>query len=392
MVKDDAAVLHPRFRVLRVLDIAFFIQKLCDALHGRAGNDDHHKHHRQHHQAHQDLHRVADQAGQAARGQPGRRHISARRDLPGSEKGKQQHGQVERQLHQRPVERQPLAGLHKIAVNVGGYIAELLFLIFLPGEGLYHPDAVQVFLHHVVEAVIALEDAHKDGVHLRDDQVEADAQQRDRAQKDQRQPVADAEGKDQREEDHQRGPHRHADHHLKGILHVADIGGQAGDDAGCGKLIQVGKRKLLHIAKHIVPKVLGKAGRRCRSTSPGKKRQDERRERHRHQHSAHTQHIAHVPRVDAVVDQISHQGWHQYFKQRLARHQQRRDQRAFLIFPQAFQECFNHLCLVLCSDFRQIRREPQISCMRNFIALHGLVCQAAKGRKALPYDTRLKEY
>ena len=65
---------------------------------------------------------------------------------------------------------------------------------------------------------------------------------------------------------------------LEGHLHIRDIGGQTGDDAGGGKLVNVGKGEVLHIVVHVLPQVFGKPRRglrRCFAGHGAEKQRDQ---------------------------------------------------------------------------------------------------------------------
>lgn len=53
---------------------------------------------------------------------------------------------------------------------------------------------------------------------------------------------------------------RHPDQHLKGVLDVGNIGGQAGHNGCGGELVNVGERKGLHVCVHILPQIRSESG------------------------------------------------------------------------------------------------------------------------------------
>ena len=49
---------------------------------------------------------------------------------------------------------------------------------------------------------------------------------------------------------HNRGTYSHTDDHLIGILDIGNVGGHTGDQAGCGKMVDIQERKILYLIKH----------------------------------------------------------------------------------------------------------------------------------------------
>ena len=73
------------------------------------------------------------------------------------------------------------------------------------------------------------------------DQVKPHAQNRDSNQIVQRQLCADQKRSHQRKQQRKRRTDRNANDHHKGVLNIGHISGQPCDDAGRGKLINIGK-------------------------------------------------------------------------------------------------------------------------------------------------------
>lgn len=137
-----------------------------------------------------------------------------------------------------------------------------------PGVGFYHPDAVQVLLNDVVQPVVGVEYPHKDWVHVGHDHPQSEAEDRDNCEKDQGQLRIDSKRKYQGEHNHHWGPDAETHQHLKSVLHVGDVGSQPGNDTCRRELVDIGKRKFLHIIEHIVAQVFRKSGRRDGRAAP----------------------------------------------------------------------------------------------------------------------------
>ena len=79
--------------------------------------------------------------------------------------------------------------------------------------------------------------------------------------------MIDAEGHDHGEDEHGGTPDEGTNDHHKGVLHIADIGGQAGHQPGAAEFIDIGKGINLQMVEHIMAQVAGKA-RRGACTAP----------------------------------------------------------------------------------------------------------------------------
>ena len=132
--------------------------------------------------------------------------------------------------------------------------------MILTNIGLNNADAAHIFLYDRVHAIVDLECALKDRADDLHQDTHADCQNRQYREEYERHPAIDLHRHEQRKDQHDRAAHRNAGAHLKGVLHVGNVGGQTGDDRTGGELINVGKREILHIVVHIVTQIAGKAG------------------------------------------------------------------------------------------------------------------------------------
>ena len=130
----------------------------------------------------------------------------------------------------------------------------------LPDEGLHHADGGDVLLNAGVQVIVAPEDLvedfhgdHHDGPQHHDQEHHSD-------QEGEAQLGADDKAHDVAEDQHQRGTHRDADDHHEGILHVGDVGGHTGDQAGYAELVDVGEGKGLDVVVDGLPQVGRQAG------------------------------------------------------------------------------------------------------------------------------------
>ena len=148
----------------------------------------------------------------------------------GAEPGQGQVAAVDGQQHGGVVEAEAAFRLDELLVKVLAGLGVFFVLVLLADKALDHPDAAKILLHHLVQAVVGLEDPAEDGVHRLHDGKNADAQDGQGDEKHHRERAVDLEGHNHGQDQHARRPHRHANGHHKGILNVGDVGGQAGDD------------------------------------------------------------------------------------------------------------------------------------------------------------------
>src|SRR5699024_3874550 len=231
---------------------ALLLQYLDDTLGGLHGHGDHHEHHGEHHQAHEDLEAVcndgrhlADVDLQTLAGNNGVRADAQDED----------HAGVHAQLHHGVVDGHDALGTGEVLADVLGGGAELLLLIVLADVALDHAHSLDVLLHRVVEGIVLAEHPAENGGSLADHKNQGNAQQGDCHQEDHGQAAAHGKAHDEGENQHQRPADGHANDHHKGHLHVDDIGGHPGHQAGDGELVDVFKRIVLNVVEHILPQI-----------------------------------------------------------------------------------------------------------------------------------------
>ena len=256
VVKVDGAVLHVQHRVFRVVQGAFLVEHFHNTLGGLGGHGDHHEDHGEHHQTHKDLERVGEQRGHLA-------HVQVQA-LAGDDrvraKGQHKHHDaVDAELHQRVVQSQNPLGLGEVLLHIFGGVVELFLLVVLPHVGFHHPHAPDVLLDGGVQVVVLAKDPAEQGHGLFRDKEQANAQHRDGHQEDQGHFAAHDKAHHKGEDEHQGAAHGGADDHHVGHLHVGDVGGQTGDQAGDRELIDVLKGIALDFVEHILSQVAGKA-------------------------------------------------------------------------------------------------------------------------------------
>ena len=242
----------------------------------------------------------------------------------GAQPGHREDAGGHAQLHQGAVEGQDLLGLGEIQVDLLGDLAEFLLLVLLPHEGLDHPDAQQVLLHHVVHPVVLLEHTLKDGMGAGHNEQQAQRQDGDHNQENQGQLGVDGKGHCPGADEHDGTAHRDADDHHEGHLHVGYVGGQAGDDAAGGVLINIGKGKFLDVGVHLPPQVAGQAGGRLGREPAGKGAQQQGHQGHGDDRQTVEGDVVHAASLHALVQQPAGHGRDQYVKDYLADDENRR--------------------------------------------------------------------
>ena len=128
-----------------------------------------------------------------------------------------------------------------------------------PHIGLYHPYAPQVLLDHVVELIIGFEHPFKNRMRPGHDQIQAHGQQRNGCQEDDGDVRVDFQHHHQGKQEHQRATDSDPDDHLKSVLDIGHVCGQSGNQAGCGKPVDIRKGIVLYRIIHITPQVFRKA-------------------------------------------------------------------------------------------------------------------------------------
>ena len=92
-------------------------------------------------------------------------------------------------------------------------------------------------------------------------------------------------------------------------MHVGHVGGQAGDDAAGGELIDVGEGELLDVLIHLPPQVPGKARGGLGAEPAGQAAADQRQNGHAHHGETVADDMVHAACPDALVQQAAgHQG------------------------------------------------------------------------------------
>ena len=255
VVEVNAAVGHLFHGLLGILQVGDLIEHLTNPVDAGQGHADHDHHHGQHHQAHQQGHDVAEQAGQIAGGQ------AAAHNEVGAQPGHHNDAEIDRHHHGRVVEGQQALSLDEQIVQVLGGPGELLVLIVLPDKGLDHPNGGDILLDAGVQIVILFEhlvEYLQGGQH---DGADHHHQEHHGDQKGQAELDIDNQAHDIAENQRQWGAYRHPDHHHEGHLHVGDVGGHPGDQAGHAELVDVGKGKSLDPVVDGLPQVCGEARR-----------------------------------------------------------------------------------------------------------------------------------
>ena len=282
-----------------VFQVALLVEQLHDTLGGGTGNDDHNQHHGQHHQAHEDHHDITEHTGELPGGQ-----LTAHHQI-GAQPGHGEHTGIDADLHQGHIEGHDLLGLGEVHVDLVGHLAELLLLVVLPDEGLYHADTQQVLLHHVVQPVVLLKHPLEEGVGRLHDDQQAHRQNGNDNEEDHCQLGVDGKGEHPCANQHDGTAHRDPNDHHKGHLHVGHIGGQTGNDTAGGELVNVGKGKLLDAVVHLPAQVAGEAGGRPGGKPARQSAQQQGDEGHGNYRDAILQDMGHAARLDALIQQLA---------------------------------------------------------------------------------------
>ena len=251
-----------------VLDDWLSVEHLHDALRGHVGARPEHEHHAHEQEAHDDLHGVVGEHD----------HVGEHGELvlePGgvdevsADPVDGEHQAVQDGVHQRHHERHDAVGeqlgLGEILVGLG----EFGFLVVLGIVGAHHTQAGEVLAGHEVDVVGEL--LH--GLELRHDHGHHDDdghQQNHYGDSGGERPFEAFAG------DLAHGPYchnrrfddelqAHGDEHL----HLRDVVGGAGDEAGGGELAHFGRAEGLDLAEFERAQTLGERGRHARSDVAG---------------------------------------------------------------------------------------------------------------------------
>ena len=214
-------------------------------------------------------------------------------------------------------------------------------LVILPDEVFDHADAGEVFLHHTVETVVGLKDTLEYRVDTADDKIKTDAEDGNDRKEYKGDIVIDAEGHDHGEDEHGGTPDEGTNDHHKGVLHIADIGGQAGHQPGAAEFIDIGKGINLQMVEHIMAQVAGKARRGPGAAASRQCTEGQRHQRKAHQQCAVPQDHGHIAGLDAFIDEIGHNKGNSDVQKGFHQHIQRGKQGVFFIFPYTLGKSFN---------------------------------------------------
>ena len=217
MVKINAAVGHVIDWICRVVEVALLVEHLGDTLRRGGGHRNHDKDHRQHHKAHENLHGVGNHAGQRADAEV--RPVGAD-DEPRRKVADQDAADGNAEQHQRIVERQKLFRLQEVLAHIVGGRRKLFRLIILTDKALDDAHRLHVLLHGIVQPVVLLEHGAEKRHGRPDHHGEAEAENGNDGREYERQLLADADGHDDRKNQHQRCAHRRANEHHVGVLNV----------------------------------------------------------------------------------------------------------------------------------------------------------------------------
>ena len=339
VVKVDGAVGNLEHGLGRVGDCGLGGKHLGNAVCRLVGHGHHDKDHRQLHQTHQNLEAIGKDGGELAHVEQG---ALARDDELGAQVDDDDERAVDADVHHGVIEGEQLFGAGEVHLDVARGGGELLFLVVLAHIALDHAHAGDVFLDGLVERVVLAEHAGKDRAHLIDDKEQAKAQQRNDDQVDHGDAAAHGVGHGKGKDQHQWRAHGDADEHHKGLLHVVDVGGEAGDERGARELIDVGKAERLDLVEQVVTQVLGEAAARMTAGDAGSGTKSERRQCDEHQKACGGKHLGDGGTVFDGVDHVGGDKRDHHFAEHLAKHQQRRGDRDRLVIADASHEGFNH--------------------------------------------------
>ena len=203
-------------------------------------------------------------------------------------------------------------------------------------------DSVEIFLHDVVEVVVGIEDALEIGVRLDGDDRERDSENWHDREKDESDGGLYGKRHDEGKDENKGSAHGDANEELKGVLHVGDVGGEAGHDTRRGELVDIGKGEVLHVIEHIFAQVCRKSRRRLGGVlarqiaeQKGKRGRDD-------EERARDEYDADVAGVDTLVDNVSHEKGNEDINDDLERDVERGGNGCALVLPDALCEFFKH--------------------------------------------------
>ncbi|MBQ2586486.1 MAG: glycosyltransferase, partial [Bacteroidaceae bacterium] len=198
---------------------------------------------------------------------------------------------------------------------------EIVFVDSMSTDSTYerhHTDCLHIFLHGIVEVVVALKHLCKEFHGLTDDEIEGCAKNHKCHHEDKTHLRVDKDTHEDTEYQVERCTNRNAKNLLKSTLQIRHISRHAGDKS-CGReLVDIGKGKSLDIAKHGISQIIGKArGSQSRKASRqnAKHQRDERQNQH---DDAIEHHLTDVACHDSTVDNprrdVRNEHTHHYFQ------------------------------------------------------------------------------
>ncbi len=116
----------------------------------------------------------------------------------------------------------------------------------------YNTHAAKIFLNDNIHFIIGAENSFKKRKSPAHNLPEANSENGDACQEDKRKLPVDTEGRQQREYEHYRAAHSQTDNHLVSILHIGNVGSEAGNNACGGEPVYTGKGKVLHVIVHVL--------------------------------------------------------------------------------------------------------------------------------------------
>ena len=125
--------------------------------------------------------------------------------------------------------------------------------MLLPDKCLYHPDGGDIFLYAGVQVIVPAEHFPENLKRYYHDSSDHDHQEDHRDQEHSAQVGADDQAHGETEDQVQRRPHRHTDHHHKRVLHVGNICGHTGHQTWHAEFVNIGKGKGLDIGVDGLP-------------------------------------------------------------------------------------------------------------------------------------------
>ena len=326
VVEINGAVLHGFDRIFRAGDVRLLLEHLLDALRRRGGLRNHDEDHGEHHQAHQNVHHVGEQAGQFARGQAGLPHDHLR-----AEPADGQNAGVDGELHDRHGERDDALGGDGVFEQRVRRAGEFFILVILADKRLAHADRADVFLHHAVHRVVLAEHQPEIFHRLGDEHENHHAQKRHRDQKHERKLRVDGKRHEQRDDQRHRRAGADLQNHLKSVLNIGDVGGQARDKPRGGEPVDVGEGIFLNPPEHGFAQIARQPRARPRAVHARANAEEHRQNRHHRHQRADLRDVRHVSHGDALVDDGRGEIRNENFENDAAHGIQRRNQRVLFI-------------------------------------------------------------